>query len=81
MDMLVRRQLVLHNRLEKVDPACMCTKTAPARIEPPLRPALPVRRTAGLQGQQIASRYRALLTRPQIGSGGRLLRRRSELWW
>ena len=29
----------------------------------------------------IASRCRALLTRPQIGSGGRLLRRRSELWW
>ncbi len=29
----------------------------------------------------IASHYRALLTRPQIGSGGRLLRRRSELWW
>ena len=29
----------------------------------------------------IASHYRALLTRPQIGSGGRLQRRRSELWW
>ena len=29
----------------------------------------------------IASRCRALLTRPQIGSGGRLQRRRSELWW
>jgi len=29
----------------------------------------------------IASRCRALLTRPQIGSSGSLLRRRSELWW
>ena len=29
-----------------------------------------------------ASRHRALLTRPPIGSGGeRFLRRRSELWW
>jgi hypothetical protein len=29
-----------------------------------------------------ASRHRALLTRPQIGSGGeRFLRRHSELWW
>ena len=64
----------------------MCTEAAPARIESPLRPALPVRSTAGLQGklggkQSTASRYRTLLTREQIGSGGRLLRGRSELWW
>jgi len=49
MGMLVRRQLVLRNRLEKPDPACMCTETAPARIEPPLRPALPARSAAGLR--------------------------------
>ena len=29
----------------------------------------------------IASRYRALLAPSQIGSGGRLQRRRSDLWW
>ena len=52
MGMLVRRQLVLRNRLEKPDPACMCIEAAPARIEPPLWPALPARSTAGLQRQQ-----------------------------
>ena len=31
--------------------------------------------------RQLLCLARALLTRPQIGSGGRLLRRRSELWW
>jgi hypothetical protein len=30
----------------------MCIEAAPARIEPPLRPALPARSTAGLQQQQ-----------------------------
>jgi len=52
MGMLVRRQLVLHNRLEKVDPACTNTETALARIEPPLRPTLPARSAAGLQQRQ-----------------------------
>jgi hypothetical protein len=30
----------------------MCIEAAPTRIEPPLRPALPARSTAGLHGQQ-----------------------------
>jgi len=52
MGMLVRRQLVLRNPAEKPDPACMRTQAAPARIEPPLRPALPTRSTAGLRQRQ-----------------------------
>jgi hypothetical protein len=52
MGMLVRRQLVLRSWGEKADPACMCIKAASARIEPLLRPDLPARSTAGLQGQQ-----------------------------
>jgi len=52
MSRLVRRQLVLRNRLEKPDPAFMCIEAALARIKPPLRPALPARSAAGLRQRQ-----------------------------
>ena len=67
----------------RIDPAGMCTAPAlAARIEPPLRPARPARSAADCSSGSSASRHRALLTRPPIGSGGeRFLRRRSELWW
>jgi len=75
--------------------ASWCSATAWRRLIPHARALRRLRRASNrgagklyppaarqdCRGSSIASRCRALLTRPQIGGRGRLLRRRSELWW